>query len=146
MLTAENSWLESSPITGNVHYSELLDIDGPITIGMAMQRPIKTSQNKETNEPISNHTKEQRIIVLGDGDFLSNTFLGNAGNLDLALNIFNWLSHDEQFIAIPGRAKNDIILDLSPIQMSYLGLFFLLFIPALLTFSGTLIWFRRRNH
>ncbi len=144
LLTAENSWLESSPITGNVHYSELLDIGGPISIGMTMQRQTKLKRNK-VKEPTPKHTKEQRIVVLGDGDFLSNTFLGNAGNLDLGLNIFNWLSHDEQFIAIPGRIKNDIILDLSPTQLSFLGMFFLLVIPALLILSGTLIWFRRRN-
>ena len=82
---------------------------------------------------------------MGDGDFLSNTFLGNAGNLSMGINIFNWLSHDEQFIAIPSRIKDDIVLEMSPVMLSLLGGFFLFIIPGLLILSGSLIWFKRRN-
>jgi ABC-type uncharacterized transport system involved in gliding motility auxiliary subunit len=137
--TVERSWIETSPLTGSVHFSELLDIIGPVTIGMTFSRNV----NQESlNETIN---KQQRIIVMGDGDFLSNTFLGNAGNLELGLNIFNWLSHDEQFIAIPTRVKDDIILEMSPTALSLLGSFFLLVIPGLLITTGSIIWFRRRN-
>ncbi|WP_198266456.1 hypothetical protein [sulfur-oxidizing endosymbiont of Gigantopelta aegis] len=82
---------------------------------------------------------------MGDGDFLSNTFLGNAGNLAMGMNIFNWLSHDEQFINIPTQVKDDIILEMSPAKLSLLGAFFLFVIPGLLVLSGSLIWFKRRN-
>ena len=150
LLTVERSWIETSPLKDSTHFSELLDIIGPITIGMVLTREIsnelnsRSSANQEAaNEPL---TQKQRIIVLGDGDFLSNTFLGNAGNLDMGMNIFNWLSHDEQFIAIPTRSKDDIILELSPTILSLLGIFFLFLIPAGLTLTGSIIWFRRRNH
>ncbi|MCU7938256.1 MAG: GldG family protein [gamma proteobacterium symbiont of Bathyaustriella thionipta] len=139
LTTIEQSWIETSPLKDKVHYSDLLDIVGPITIGMALSRQLN---NTETANTV---TKEQRIVILGDGDFLSNTFLGNAGNLSLGINIFNWLSHDEQFINIPTRTKNDIILDLSPAKLSLLGTFFLFIIPGLLVLSGSLIWFKRRN-
>ncbi len=142
LTTIDRSWIETSPLNDQVHFSELLDIIGPITIGMVLTRHIslKSGQNKTPGS-----TREQRIIVMGDGDFLSNTFLGNAGNLDLGLNIFNWLSHDEQFISIPNRVKDDIILELSPNMLSLLGGFFLFIIPGLLALTGSLIWFKRRN-
>ena len=31
-------------------------------------------------------------VILGDGDFLSNTYFANQGNLNLGLNIVNWLN------------------------------------------------------
>ncbi len=149
LVTVERSWIETSPIRDQVQYSDLLDIRGPVTIGMILTRELDKgtdTQQQDAHEP-SNEipAREQRIVVLGDGDFLSNTFLGNAGNLTLGLNIINWLSHDDQFIAIPTQIGNDIILDLSTEQLSLLGSFFLFFIPGLLILSGTLIWLRRRR-
>ncbi len=148
LVTVERSWIETSPIRDQVQFSDLLDTIGPVTIGMVLTRPLaEESHHKQQEQQASNEVsrREQRIVVVGDGDFLSNTFLGNAGNLGLGLNIFNWLSHDDHFIAIPTQLKNDIILELSTSQLSLLGSFFLLFIPALLFISGTLIWFRRRR-
>ena len=142
LTTVERSWIETSPLKDRVHYSELLDIIGPITIGMVLSRQI---DNESTAMNILNNSKEQRIIVMGDGDFLSNTFLGNAGNLNMGMNIFNWLSHDEQFIAIPTHIKDDITLDMSPLMLSLLGAFFLFVVPGLLILTGSLIWFKRRN-
>ncbi|RKZ91832.1 MAG: ABC transporter, partial [Gammaproteobacteria bacterium] len=126
LTTIEQSWIETSPLKDKVHYSELLDIIGPITIGMVLSRKLNAGAAESADDAI---TKEQRIIIMGDGDFLSNTFLGNAGNLNMGMNIFNWLSHDEQFISIPTRIKDDIILDISPAKLSLLGTFFLLVIP-----------------
>ena len=148
LTTVERSWIETSPLTDTVHFSELLDIAGPITIGMVLTRTVNQEAEKGASSQetfTERFNKEQRIIVLGDGDFLSNTFLGNAGNLSMGMNIFNWLSHDEQFIAIPTRVKDDIVLELSPTMLSLLGSFFLLVIPGFLIITGTIIWFRRRN-
>ncbi len=147
LTTIERSWIETSPLKDRVHFSDLLDIVGPITIGMVLSRQIDnelTQKSTSNSTPLSN-SKEQRIIVMGDGDFLSNTFLGNAGNLSMGMNIFNWLSHDEQFITIPTRIKDDIVLDLSPVELSLLGGFFLFIIPGLLILTGSIIWFKRRN-
>lgn len=149
LVTVERSWIETSPVRDQVQYSDLLDIKGPVTIGMILTRPLEddTESHKQDEQEPANEipVREQRIIVLGDGDFLSNTFLGNAGNLTLGLNIINWLSHDDNFIAIPTQIKNDIILDLSSTELSLLGSFFLLFIPGLLIISGTVSWLRRRR-
>lgn len=144
LTTIERSWIETSALKDRVHFSDLLDIIGPITIGVVLNRQIENEPSSKSNylQPVS---KEQRIIVMGDGDFLSNTFLGNAGNLSLGMNIFNWLSHDEQFIAIPTRIKDDVILDLSPAMLSLIGGFFLFIVPGILVLTGSLIWFKRRN-
>jgi len=45
----------------------------------------------------------QRVVVIGDGDFLANTYLGNGANLELGLNILNWLTLDDALIVIHPR-------------------------------------------
>ena len=90
-------------------------------------------------------SREQRIVVIGDGDFLSNTYLGNAGNLDLGLNIVNWLSHDEDYIDIRIKSAPDTSLELGRIAQGVIGLGFLFGLPLLLLITGAIIWLRRRS-
>lgn len=89
--------------------------------------------------------KEQRIVVMGDGDFLSNTFLGNGGNLDLGLNLVNWLNHDDTLIAVGARTAPDTTLNLSRTATAVIGLGFLFFLPLLLLGFGLTIWLKRRK-
>jgi len=153
LTTVEQSWVETSPIKESAQFSEFLDIAGPITIGMALNRSFIQQVEHESvsvNMSINNDkaqiiSRQQRVVVLGDGDFLSNTYLGNVGNLSMGMNIFNWLSHDEQFISIPSRIKDDVILDISAEKLSLLASFFLLVMPGLLFLTGSIIWFKRRN-
>lgn len=148
LTTVERSWIENSSVIDTVQFNEEEDIAGPISIAMVLTRTLTQTLKRDSNNESSAqepHVKEQRIIVIGDGDFLSNTFLGNGGNLTLGVNIFNWLSHDDQFIAIPTRIKDDIILDLSPSALALLGAVFLFVMPGLLIVSGSLIWSRRRH-
>jgi ABC-type uncharacterized transport system involved in gliding motility auxiliary subunit len=88
---------------------------------------------------------EQRVVVVGDSDFLSNAYLGNAGNVDLGLNLFNWLNHDDEFIAITARTAGDINLELSRLAQIVIAFGFLFGLPLLLLGSGVTIWWRRRN-
>ena len=83
--------------------------------------------------------------MIGDGDFLSNTYLGNAGNLDLGLNIVNWLSHDEDYIDIRIKSAPDTSLELGRIAQGVIGLGFLIGLPLLLLLTGAIIWLRRRR-
>ena len=88
---------------------------------------------------------EQRVIVIGDNDFLSNAYLGNGGNVELGLNLFNWLNHDDQFISITARTASDVNLELSKPAQLVIGFGFLVVLPLLLLGTGFTIWWRRRN-
>lgn len=88
---------------------------------------------------------QQRIVVIGDGDFLSNAFLGNGGNLDLGLNIIQWLSRSDALINIPSKTAPDRKLELSPIASGAIAVGFLFVLPIVLIGTGAIVWFKRRR-
>jgi ABC-type uncharacterized transport system involved in gliding motility auxiliary subunit len=134
--SATQSWTETGPIAGKI----LFDADGeekqgPLTFAYALTRP-------STN---SGQTQEQRIVIVGDGDFLSNAYIGNVGNLDIGLRMVNWLIHDDRFIDIPAKIATDKNLQLSQIGVAVIGFSFLIVIPLLLMAAGFYIWRKRRQ-
>ena len=139
-MTGERSWAETGPLAGEIRYTENEDIAGPLILGASISRDAlnRTGHDDKTRT-------QQRIVVLGDGDFLSNAYLGNGGNLNLGMNIMNWLSHDDALIAIPVKTAPDLNLTLSPMQSGIIAVIFLFGIPLLLAGSGLLIWVRRRR-
>jgi ABC-type uncharacterized transport system involved in gliding motility auxiliary subunit len=137
------SWSETGPMAGAIEFNEGDDISGPLTIGILLSRnPGSDEENEENN---SAPTGSQRIAVIGDGDFLSNSYLGNSANQELGDRLLNWLSHDDSFITIAPRAAPDTRLELTPTLSIVIGFGFLLLIPGLLLGSGITIWWRRRK-
>lgn len=133
------SWLETGKIEGTIKYDEATDKPGPIDFAFAMTR------KPEATDKTDNKVKEQRLIIMGDGDFLSNTYLGTQGNQSLGESMINWLSHDDNFIDIPPAVAPDNKINATPTQMIILGGIFILVLPAVLIGSGLLIWLRRRK-
>jgi ABC-type uncharacterized transport system involved in gliding motility auxiliary subunit len=142
--TLPRSWTELGELKGEIQFDKNTDERaGPLDIGVALTATESTSNSSADASDTPPH--EQRIIVIGDGDFLSNTYLGNAGNLDLGLNMVHWLSHDDAFIDIRVKAAPDTTLELGRIAQAVIGLGFLIGLPLLLLSSGLVIWLRRRR-
>ncbi len=135
----QRSWLERGVIKDSVSFSRSEDIEGPVKIGLAMSRELKSGKENEQK------SINQRIVVMGDGDFLSNAYLGNQGNQNMGENIINWLTHDDNFIDIPARTAPGSKLVVDEDMMILLGASYLLVIPVLLVGSGVFIWLRRRK-
>ncbi len=129
------SWSETGPMQGSVSFDQDKDIPGPLTIGMLLTRDQGEGDNKH----------QQRIAVIGDGDFLANSFLGNGANQELGSRLLNWLSNDDSMIKIPPRAAPDTKLEITPMLSLFIGAGFLLIIPGLLLGSGFAIWWKRRK-
>lgn len=143
--TLSRSWTETGPVSGQIRFDRASgERRGPLSIGMALRRTPASGQGAgtEMNHPAR---REQRVIVVGDGDFLSNRYLGNGGNLDLGLKLVNWLSHDDRFIEINARTAADTALALTRTQMLVIGLGFLFVLPLTLLACGMLLWFTRRR-
>jgi ABC-type uncharacterized transport system involved in gliding motility auxiliary subunit len=89
--------------------------------------------------------KQQRVVVTGSGLFLANQFVGLLGNLDVGVNMVNWLSGDDNLINVQPRPNVDSSLSLSREALYSIVLFFLVVLPIALLASGGAIWWRRRK-
>lgn len=134
----ENTWSESESINENeiqdLQYNIGIDTAGPLSLGYLLSRA--NAEQEDT---------EQRIAVIGDGDFLSNTYIGNAGNLALGMALINWLTEDDALISIPVKTTVDSQLNLSRSASILIGLGFLIALPVLLLAIGFVIWWKRRR-
>jgi len=147
------SWAETGKLAGTLRFDSATDVKGPITIGVALTKTLKSdtltstalTSAKEPGDHSLQGNSMQRIVVIGDADFLSNQFLGNAANLDFGLQIANWLSHDDSLIAIPAAIDVDSKLNLSSIQQVSIAFGFLIILPLIFAASGAAIWLRRRK-
>ncbi|MCC8998884.1 MAG: GldG family protein [Candidatus Contendobacter sp.] len=136
------SWIETGPLDGALRFDpDSAERAGPLTVGVALFRPRPAQPT--VGDPLS--VNEQRIVIIGDGDFLSNTYLGNGANLELGLNIIHWLTLDDTPILIPPRAAPDPNLNLSEGALALIAAVFLIGLPGLLLASGWLIWFYRQR-
>jgi ABC-type uncharacterized transport system involved in gliding motility auxiliary subunit len=132
LTTPENVWSDTTPSL-RAKYQEGIDTAGPLNLGYLIT-PIEPQQDKQ-----------QRIVVIGDGDFLSNSFIGNAANLELGLAIINWLAEDDSLITIPTRMTVDKQLTLDKMASLFIGLGFLVVVPATLLLIGLSLWWYRRR-
>ncbi len=128
------AWTETGALDGAIQFDpNTTERTGPLTVGVALSRPRPAAP------------EQQRVVVIGDGDFLTNTYLGNGANLQLGINILNWLTLDDALITVPPRTAPDSQLNLSDRALAVLAGVFLIGLPGILLISGWLISFQRRR-
>jgi ABC-type uncharacterized transport system involved in gliding motility auxiliary subunit len=128
---AQRGWVETGRLDGDIVFDRDRDFPGPVTIAVALERVVGERQ--------------QRVVVVGNGNFLSNTFLGNGGNLDLGVNLVNWLAGDESLIALQPRAAADASLEIDAVMLYLIAFGFLIVLPLAFMITGVLVWWRRRS-
>ena len=128
---ARQGWLETGSIDNNVAFDRNKDVPGPIVAAAALERSVGD--------------RKQRIVVTGSGHFLANQFIGTLGNLDLGVNMINWLAGDEALITVQPRTRADLTLELTRAGLTLMGFGFLLVLPLALLLCGGVIWWRRRR-
>jgi len=127
------SWTETGKISGKIRFDpDSKEREGPLTIAYALTRDFSDKN-------------QQRIVVMGDGDFLSNAYLGNVGNSELGFRLINWLTHNDQFIEIPVKVSTGKSLELTLTSIAIIGVGFLFILPLMLLMTGFIIWRRRKR-
>ncbi len=136
LATTGNAWLETGAIEGSLELNENRgDTKGPLTLGATFTRTVKSDKED----------RPQRVAVIGDSDFLSNSYVSQLGNNLLGLNLVQWLaSRDAQLnIDVPKAPDRSLELPGWGFVLIYVGFAFL--IPALLLGFGLTRWAIRRR-
>jgi ABC-type uncharacterized transport system involved in gliding motility auxiliary subunit len=131
LTTLPQAWVETGELRGGITFDAGSDVRGPLDLAVAVTR--------------QQEDREQRVLVVGDGDFLSNAYVGLSGNLDLGMNLINWVSHDDAFIDIPARVAPDLNIILTGSWQLAIAAGFLFVMPLLLVGAGVTVWMRRRK-
>jgi hypothetical protein len=128
---AQRGWVETGKLDEKPVFDKDRDLPGPVNIATAFERTAGDRQ--------------QRVIVVGNGNFLSNAFLGNGGNLQLGVAMVGWLSGDDKFIAIPPRPAADVQINIDQMTLYLIAFAFLLVLPLAFAITGIVVWWRRRK-
>lgn len=127
--TSKSSWTETGPIEGEVGFNaNTQEVSGPLYLGITVER--------------DRGNRKQRIAVIGDADFMANTWLGNGGNQAFAERLFNWLGTDDNMLQFTSNIAPDKQLNLSNNSLIFLAVTFLIVIP-LVMFMLAFISFRK---
>lgn len=124
------------------------DKQGPITLAAAVSAPATVTPpppgNSSPDSPESERKPESRVVAIGDSDFASNVAIAIAGNRDFFMNSMNWLSQQENLIAVRPRQAEDRRLTLTADQQNRIMILVLLIIPGLVFATGVYTWWKRR--
>ncbi len=133
--SGNHTWLELDELNDSIDFNPKTERQGPLSLAISLERELEAGS---TN-------KQQRVVVVGDGDFLSNTYVGNSGNLELGMRMINWLASDDNLITIPPRTLDDAQLNMPQLVLGAIGIFLLFILPICFLVAGLLIWSRRKK-
>lgn len=139
LLSGARSWNERQAIdntnSSTIRFdTEVGETRGPLAFAFALSRARPGAD-----------AGEQRVVVIGDGDFLSNSFLGNGGNRALGERVFDWLLGDADLVSLPPRSAPDRHVQLTQTGLGALAFGFLILLPLLLLGVAGVTAFRRRR-
>lgn len=109
------------------------DRPGPVSLGVAVSAPPsgEASQSRET-----------RLVVVGDSDFVANYSANVPGNSEMFRSIIHWLAQ-EKVVTIPPRVPQERVLTMTASQIRNVFWFAVLLLPGLAV--GTGVYMRGRG-
>jgi hypothetical protein len=153
LTTNRDAWLETQSLDGKsvIFDSKQGDIPGPLNIAMMLTREIPDpdapapAKPAEGEPPPAAPTRQQRVVLVGDADFLADATLGQLGNEQLGLNIVQWLASRDSQINLDVPKAPDTELYLPNWAVILLSVGFVILLPLLLIGTGVTRWVLRRR-
>jgi ABC-type uncharacterized transport system involved in gliding motility auxiliary subunit len=146
--SSQNSWSERQLDEQEVTFNEDEDVGGPVSLAIVATIKPKQETQQETEEESTDVIPpklEGRIAVFGDSDFVTNRYYYLSGNGNFFLNTVNWLTEEEDLIAIQPKTSSPRTIQLSPSQGRLIFFVSLVILPLLVLITGISIWVRRRS-
>ncbi len=129
----------------DLSYTEGEDTPPPVSLAVAVQRESSESligDDSSADMPKKNKT---RIVVVGDSDFANNLFFHGTGGGNFFLNAVNWLTLEEDLIAIrPVDPSERSLRMMTPREVAFVQMTAIFLIPLIIFLIGVGVWWRRR--
>ncbi len=149
LTTTETAWLETGALDGGPVKLDVDkgDIAGPLNIGMTLTRDKPGAEAPKAAEPGQPPapTPQQRVIAIGDADFLSNGYLAQLGNQQLGINIVQWLAARDSQMNVDVPKAPDVDLFLPDWALALIAGGFVISLPLILLGIGIGRWIKRRR-
>ena len=142
-----NSWGETQRETDgifsedvtNFTYTAGVDISPPVSVAIAVEQ--KADQNGETKTARG----LTRIVVFGDSDFAANAIFRES-HQDLFLAVINWLTLEEDLIAIrPIDLQGQTLRQMLVQDVRLVQIISVFLIPTIVFTAGLIVWWQRRK-
>jgi ABC-type uncharacterized transport system involved in gliding motility auxiliary subunit len=132
--TSANSYATADLSSAEIRIDPRKDKKGPLTLAAAGSYESGKSGGKG------------RFVVVGGSAWAGNNVLSSRSfdNRDLAMNMVNWLSSDEDLISIRPKAPADRPLSMSSRQMDWVFYVCLVLMPLIAVGGGITVWWKRR--
>ncbi|MDD3840543.1 MAG: GldG family protein [Clostridia bacterium] len=134
LASSDKSWAKADLKTAESLEKEASDVEGPFNICVAA-----------VDESGQQDKKDARIVVCGNGVFITDEFFGISGNTDLFMNTLNWLEGREERISIRAKSLVSDRLDITWIQAIISSIISIGIIPLIILIAGLIVWLRRRH-
>jgi ABC-type uncharacterized transport system involved in gliding motility auxiliary subunit len=127
--TADNSYATTNLTSNRVSIDPKKDQKGPLALAAA---------------GTYNGTTPGRFVVVGSSMWAENGFVRFNGNQDLFLNMINWLTADQDLIAIRPKAPEDRPLNISGQKLAMSFWLSIVIFPLAVVGFGMATWWKRR--
>ena len=140
----DDSWGEKQRGTDGTFsgaFTYTLGADTPPPVSVAVAAEQKIDQNSDGNASRS----PTRIVVFGDSDFAVNAAFREA-NRDLFLSTINWLTLEEDLIAIrPIDLQGQTLRQMRVHDIRLVQITSVFLIPSIVFIAGLIVWWQRRK-
>lgn len=137
--SSDHSWLETEPKMGSEVQFDGKDIKGPLNVGLTLLREFKDASGDPKK------SRAQRIALIGNANFLTNTYLAQQGNQQFGINLVQWLASRDSQLNIDIPKAPDTLLNLPSWAVAVISIFFVAVLPLLLIGYGVMRWVVRRR-
>jgi ABC-type uncharacterized transport system involved in gliding motility auxiliary subunit len=137
--SSDHSWLETEPKMGGEVKYDGNDIKGPLNVGLTLLREHKDGSGADVK------SRAQRIALIGNANFLNNTYLAQQGNQQFGINLVQWLASRDSQLNIDIPKAPDTSLNMPSWAVAAISIFFVALLPLLLIGYGVMRWVVRRR-
>lgn len=137
--SSEHSWLETEPKMGGEVQYDGKDIKGPLNVGLTLMREHKDGTGADTK------SRAQRVVLIGNANFLTNTYLAQQGNQQFGINLMQWLASRDSQLNIDIPKAPDTSLNMPSWAVAAISISFVALLPLLQIGYGVMRWIVRRR-